>query len=693
MKRALHAHHVIFTPDKPRFKGKYAQNPSVEDVTKFLNAQGEDAQIIDGFYDEPERSILVQDPKNLNGIMQMATDFGQESVIHSNKGENALHYVNGPQKGQKITGQGTNFYHSKPANNFSTIHTVDGPLYFHHNLNFPDDTKKTELEKGLRGDWSKEGYTISHTDREPSGYFTVSAFDSSGKEVGNVQVGHHGKRGLFSNGTYVEPEHRRKGLAGAMYQHAEKITGRKFVPSDDQSTDGEYLWSQPSRPFGKSEDLQKAPLRYDVYDQSKAKEEGLPDLMNSERHMMTKKVKLPNGLEYRQFRPSAEFQNHMPRSSMVHAIYHPSNEFEPMAYMETRNEEDPMAEGGMHPNVVHWSEVAPEHRGKGVGRQLYLASLLHGVGQITSGANVSPEAHKAWKSFRQVPGIGGRIARYPSSEADHFMSPGEAASYEADRHHIFVRDKAQVDMNKAFPKISLDPKLAASEDLEKAPVSEGQVLMADSWLYENNRRARTNLYNSIMQPKHKNDRLMMQNELIKRLPKSSIKTIGGAVHILAHRTSSGKELDGDYSTVSHDGPLSYTVDRGIAENMRHWQRHKYGVEPKVHSAWIPLNNVAYSFNDAHHVGGNFPTNNLFFEHEIIVKPGTYKSHIGPESKPAKIKLPSGYKKLAASEDMKKSISSLDDIRAKLEAPNDTETINIPEHMAIQWAIPPHRWEK
>jgi len=355
------SHHMMFTPEKPRFKSAHAQNPSIEDVTKFLNSQGEDAHIVEGFYGEPERSILVENPKNTKGIMQMAKDFGQESVLHSNEGKHQLHYVNGPDVGKIVSGEGTNWTKSKPTDNYTIIHTVDGPLYMQHNLNFENQTKK-------------------------------------------------------------------------------------------------------------SEDLQKAPLRFESYS-PEGKDKAFPDLANSEAHVQVKKVALPNGLEYRQYRrkPSRDFPQ-FPNSRIIHALYDPKDNLEPLAYMETEHEEDPMAEGGRHPNVVMWSEVHPSVRGKGLGRQLYMASLVHGVGQITSGANVSPEAHKAWKSFRSVPGIGGRIAKYPKADADTFMSPGESAAYEADRHHIFVRDKSKLDMNKMFPPVQLgdEKKLASSEHMKKS---------------------------------------------------------------------------------------------------------------------------------------------------------------------------------------------------------------------------------
>ena len=358
MHNTLHSNHFIFTPENAKYKA--TSNPSIEDVTKFLNSQGEDAQIVNGFYDKPERYILVQNPKNVGGLFQMAKQFGQKSAIHSKDGQHQMRYLNGPEEGKIVSGAGTNFFKEKPANYFTEIHTVDGPMYFQHNFNFPETPDSSD-----------------HLD--------------------------------------------------------------------------------------KSESLNKAPLRYEGY---KPDEGGLPDLAHSESHKEMKRSTLPNGLEYRQYKSIHAMKNKP--SQLIHALYDPQDDSQPLAYMQTEHEEDPMAEDGRHPNVVTWAEVNPEHRGKGLGRQMYMAALTHGVGQITSGANISPEAQKAWKSFKTIPGLGGKIGRYPSANADYYMTPGESASFENDRHHVFVRDKRQLDMNKMFHKVDINPKLAASEDMKKS---------------------------------------------------------------------------------------------------------------------------------------------------------------------------------------------------------------------------------
>ncbi|MEY4763510.1 MAG: hypothetical protein RI907_183 [Pseudomonadota bacterium] len=87
-----------------------------------------------------------------------------------------------------------------------------------------------------------------------------------------------------SNGAYlvddelhVAPEHRRRGIATAMFQHAEAITGRAFVTrvGEPLPIDAAGFWAAPDRPFGVDalyaqprrllwvnlQDLMPAPLR------------------------------------------------------------------------------------------------------------------------------------------------------------------------------------------------------------------------------------------------------------------------------------------------------------------------------------------------------------------------------------------------------------------------------------------------
>lgn len=127
------------------------------------------------------------------------------------------------------------------------------------------DIRKSEIRKGLLGDWRKQGYTI-HPKDIGTGEDMIYAHDRDGNKVGSVQLDHVDDKNIFSVYTQVHPDHRRKGLATAMYQAAEKATGKKMlpvteaIPKEDQegvaglqSPAGQALWAQPKRSFGKTE--------------------------------------------------------------------------------------------------------------------------------------------------------------------------------------------------------------------------------------------------------------------------------------------------------------------------------------------------------------------------------------------------------------------------------------------------------
>lgn len=108
------------------------------------------------------------------------------------------------------------------------------------------------------------GYTFSveHDDNTYPPLARVWAHHG-GRQVGFVEFNKHhiGRKYMQSRQTYVEPEHRRKGLASAMYAHAESQLGRKMLPSDDQTNAGRALWAgnRIQQQFGKSEGLMKSP--------------------------------------------------------------------------------------------------------------------------------------------------------------------------------------------------------------------------------------------------------------------------------------------------------------------------------------------------------------------------------------------------------------------------------------------------
>jgi len=130
------------------------------------------------------------------------------------------------------------------------------------------DGPNSELEKGAKGDWRNEGYTLSHEmydADEVSGLFnpkhhsfTVHVKDKQGQSVGKVIIGNSPTEPMITSlDTNIHPDHRRKGLATAAYKHAELVSGKKMKPSTSQTVEGEALWQQPVKNFGKSNALKK----------------------------------------------------------------------------------------------------------------------------------------------------------------------------------------------------------------------------------------------------------------------------------------------------------------------------------------------------------------------------------------------------------------------------------------------------
>lgn len=142
------------------------------------------------------------------------------------------------------------------------------PIEYTKDRAIVDDNSEKDLEKGLKGDWEKEGYKISHSIKlnpkvDPNNKWddhdhtiTVFAHDNQGNFVGKAPFFFHPKQSsIVPVGTQVHEDHRRKGLATAMYRYAEKIMEKPILSDNPggRTKDAEALWSQPNRPFGKSE--------------------------------------------------------------------------------------------------------------------------------------------------------------------------------------------------------------------------------------------------------------------------------------------------------------------------------------------------------------------------------------------------------------------------------------------------------
>lgn len=109
----------------------------------------------------------------------------------------------------------------------------------------------SDLAKGERGDWQKEGYSLHHTNDQ--GFHTIEAKAADGQDAGIYTYLESKKYGtLKPNYAGTHEAHQRKGLASAAHALIQQKTGKTLEHTDEQSEDAKKLWAQPARPFGKS---------------------------------------------------------------------------------------------------------------------------------------------------------------------------------------------------------------------------------------------------------------------------------------------------------------------------------------------------------------------------------------------------------------------------------------------------------
>lgn len=137
MKHLLKQPHIIFSPENPRYDQSVTP-ASIDEVHQYLIDQGEDAHKAHGKYGDHENSIIIMRPKNPQGILNMAKDLGQESVLLSNQGNHELRYVNGPNEGKSHYGKGTQFHINTPDDFYTKLDHPQGKAIFTHNIDFSD---------------------------------------------------------------------------------------------------------------------------------------------------------------------------------------------------------------------------------------------------------------------------------------------------------------------------------------------------------------------------------------------------------------------------------------------------------------------------------------------------------------------------------------------------------------------------
>lgn len=88
-----------------------------------------------------------------------------------------------------------------------------------------------------------DGVTIRNAGKD--GAVELEAVDKDGKVIGTLNLASTGEDvPPFVQGVEVDKEWRRKGVATAMYQEADKIAGGKLMPSPDQTPEAKALWEK-----------------------------------------------------------------------------------------------------------------------------------------------------------------------------------------------------------------------------------------------------------------------------------------------------------------------------------------------------------------------------------------------------------------------------------------------------------------
>lgn len=123
--------------EKPKFGAQV--EATHENLVKTLKTMGLRFQETHGRYDEPERSVLIHNPR-LDQMKTLGKLFGQESVIHSQGGKHELHYTNGPDEGKlrgTVPGQPAHEWFEHPPQDVYTH--IPGNGYFRVNFDMDQE--------------------------------------------------------------------------------------------------------------------------------------------------------------------------------------------------------------------------------------------------------------------------------------------------------------------------------------------------------------------------------------------------------------------------------------------------------------------------------------------------------------------------------------------------------------------------
>lgn len=112
----------------------------------------------------------------------------------------------------------------------------------HADEHSPKSVAPKEESKELSSTILDGKYTIKPQVDKEKKTFNSKVFDADGKQIGNFGFAPDSNGKLSASSAFVEPQHRRAGIASEMYNQAEVALGEKLQPSDNQTDDAKKLW-------------------------------------------------------------------------------------------------------------------------------------------------------------------------------------------------------------------------------------------------------------------------------------------------------------------------------------------------------------------------------------------------------------------------------------------------------------------
>lgn len=341
--------HFIFSAESPMHPVKY--NMSHEEALDFLKDKGYHAEEMKGKYNEPERSIIIHNPKktHLKHLNNLAQDLGQDSSIISDGYNHEMHYLNGPKAGQHHKGKGTVQHEKEPEDFYSTLQ--DG-THFTHAFNFDDYHKDSDFIKDISGKMKKSEdrivngrYRLKKAESGPkhklalAGPGTKLIHYSPHQGLEELHPDYHGVRKIGSEAKQGKPAH------PMTFYYAEGVEPESIVTSGSKSKyvtelGDKKLYDIAKDPHGlRDVAKEKAQKEYDEWAESKGWVGKSPVRGEDVRNAYHKEIK------------DAGFHG-VYNSSLDNTMGHTVGMFEPMK---------PISEHNLHPNDFKETSAKDQH--------------------------------------------------------------------------------------------------------------------------------------------------------------------------------------------------------------------------------------------------------------------------------------------------------------------------------------------